>query len=251
MSTDPIGFEGEDANLYRYVGNAVTGVVDYAGQIQRVVATTPETTPTGFKASYTFELDNQYDFGVTLIQKIDIDFRSWQRQKFRGSVWVSPVSIQYFEVVGHVAKETRVAQTKNATSLDTWNAIFSPQLLANYCFLDGEVTMTGQVRAFRTKEIEGEIAGWQANLPFAGTGFAADRFRFPWTSGGFPAKEKFYRWSKSIEREFLPVSGNPPVVNKDEPAMNRIQAEWSRTGGWKIVGEPGQLPVGKNSTFLR
>ena len=41
LSTDPIGFEGNDTNLYRYVGNCTYRYVDTMGK-EKIVVTTPE-----------------------------------------------------------------------------------------------------------------------------------------------------------------------------------------------------------------
>lgn len=70
ISADPIGFEGEDANLYRYVGNSTTRTADPIGlwSIQR---------QGGAKANVISELDDQIgDLGPML--GLDSNEKNWE-----------------------------------------------------------------------------------------------------------------------------------------------------------------------------
>jgi RHS repeat-associated protein len=256
MSEDPIGFEAGDRNLYRYVSNSVTTSLDPDGIIERRIAQAPQIRRTGFGAQYSFSLDKEYDFEVTVIQKIKVDFREWKC--VYSKLVIRPVTINYFEVVGQVAAGTRIVQTNNQRSLDSWVAVIQErELLARY---EAEVVMQGQVRAFRTTDIHGEIVRWQSRLQFAGGEFASDRPRLTWTSGEFPASTRFGHWARSVEREFLPAADNPPeaeqgvppVVGENEPAFNEIHASWNpRRQTWTFVGVPGQRPVERNPGWTR
>jgi len=66
----------------------------------------------------------------------------------------------------------------------------------------GEIIMTGQVRAFKTSEIAGQIQNWQPEQTFPLENKSGGRaFLVPWTSGNFPASEKARFWRDDVERE--------------------------------------------------
>jgi hypothetical protein len=244
LSEDPIGFAAGDANLYRYVGNGVTGATDPSGKIERVTKAEPRTTESGFFAQYSFELDRTYEFEVTVIQKITIDFEQWD---LCNRNWhINPVSISYYEVVGTVPAGQVGVLHKGAMAIDTWQAQLNSEL-ANSC--EAKVRMEGQVRAFRTEDIGNIIKTWKPKLEFPGRGLSGDKPHFPWLSGEFPANTHFGKanWTKNVvEAETMPMNGKQ---SQRTNAFNRIWAiRKCKTGKWEFKESPGQQPV-KMSTW--
>lgn len=213
ISEDLIGFDGEDTNLNRYVGNSVTVATDPSGLIIRTEVGVPDTGRSGaFVHRWNFALNRTYDFDVVIVQRVTVDFAFYRcGPGGRGSRTVGSINdITYLERIAVIpAGSTRPEGLDDRSVMDVWSSG------RGFPGFEGRITMEAQVRAFRlTPEIEHQIENaWDAE-----GGTYRNRQGIAWTTGELPATQRIGTWWKTpLEWE---------VNREGETAFQRLEAEW-------------------------
>jgi len=155
-----------------------------------------------FEFLWLFRLSEVPTEELTVIQLIRVIFRNWRYCDSHATLGQIGM-LSYFEVVGTVAANAMepVVQLTAGANADTWRFRSTASVNGRVCC--GQITMQGQVRAFRTADIAEMIRNWKGGGVYHNSGRRAD-LDITWTSGTWPSNEGFFFFKDTqgiVERE--------------------------------------------------